>query len=180
MSNTDPMDEITELLKAWSDGDKEALERLVPLVDDELRKIAHAYMRKERTGHILQTTALVNEALLKLIREKLTWENRKQFYAFVAIRMRHVLIDHANKERKAEFKGLDEADIPSEKSNEMLLLDEALKKLEEIDQRKVRVVECRYFIGLTIPDTAKLLGIAPKTVERDWEWARAWLYREMT
>src|SRR5215813_11480529 len=119
------MDQITELLKAWSDGDAEALNRLVPLVDHELRKIAHNYMRNERPGHILQTTALINEALIKLIGENISWENRRQLYALIAKRMRQVLVDYARKEAHAEFTDVDEAVISEQKPKELLMLDEA-------------------------------------------------------
>jgi RNA polymerase sigma factor (TIGR02999 family) len=173
------MDEITELLKAWSDGDAEALNRLVPLVDRELRKIAHNYMRNERPGHILQTTALVNEALIKLIGENISWENRKQFYALVAKRMRQVLVDYARKEQRAQYTDVDEAVIAYEKPKELLMLDGALTKLAEIDERKATIVECRYFIGLTLAQMAELLGVAQSTVERDWRFARSWLRREI-
>lgn len=174
------MDQITELLKAWGEGDTEALNRLVPLVDHELRKIAHNYMRNERPGHILQTTALVNEALMKMIGENISWENRKQFYALVARRMRQVLVDYARKDRRVEYTDVDEALIPDEKPKELLMLDEALSKLADIDERKATIVECRYFIGLTLEQMADMLGVAPSTVERDWRFARSWLKREMT
>ena len=174
------MDQITELLKAWSDGDTEALNQLVPLVDHELRKIAHNYMRNERPGHILQTTALVNEALLKLIGEHISWEHRNHFYALVARRMRQVLVDYARKEQKALYTDVDEAVIPYEKPQELLMLDGALTKLAEIDERKAMIVECRYFIGLTLTQMAELLGVGQSTIERDWRFARSWLKREMT
>jgi len=172
--------EVTELLKAWSDGDAQALNRLVPLVDHELRKIAHHYMRNERPGHLLQTTALINEALIKLIGENISWENRRQFYALVAKRMRQVLVDYARKEQQAEFTDVDEAVISDEKPKELLMLDEALTKLADIDERKATIVECRYFIGLTLAQMAELLGVAQSTVERDWRFARSWLKREIT
>ena len=174
------MHEITDLLKAWSSGDAQALEKLVPLVDDELRKIAHNYMRNERSGHILQTTALVNEALIKLIRENISWENRKQFYTLVAKRMRQVLVDYARRTQRADFVDVDEAVIPDETPKEVLLLDEALTKLAGIDERKETIVECRYFIGLTLGEVAELLGIGQSTVEREWRFARSWLKREMS
>jgi RNA polymerase sigma-70 factor (ECF subfamily) len=174
------MHEITDLLKAWSSGDTQALEKLVPLVDDELRKIAHNYMRNERSGHILQTTALVNEALIKLIRENISWENRKQFYALVAKRMRQVLVDYARRTQRADYVDVDEAVIPDETPKEVLLLDEALTKLAGIDERKETIVECRYFIGLTLAEIAELLGVGQSTVEREWRFARSWLKREMT
>ncbi len=174
------MHEITELLKAWSSGDTQALEKLVPLVDDELRKIAHNYMRNERSGHILQTTALVNEALIKLIRENISWENRKQFYALVAKRMRQVLVDYARRTERADYVDVDDAVIPDETPKEVLMLDQALTKLASIDQRKETIVECRYFIGLKLEEIAELLGVGQSTVERDWRFARSWLKREMT
>lgn len=174
------MHEITELLKAWSNGDKEALDRLVPLVDKELKKIAHKYMRNERREHILQTTALVHEALIRLIKENVTWENRKQFYAFVAKRMRQVLADYARRRPKTEHIDIEEAVIPDEKSKELRMLHEALTKLATIDERKVTIVECHFFIGLKFKEIAELLGISTATVERDWRFARTWLKREMT
>lgn len=173
-------EEVTELLKAWSEGDVDALNRLMPMVDHELRKIAHHYMRNERAGHILQTTALINEALIKLIGENISWDNRRQFYALVAKRMRQVLVDYARKEERAEFTNVDEAVIADEKPRELLMLDEALTKLADIDERKATIVECRYFIGLTLTQMAELLGVAQSTVERDWRFARSWLRREMT
>ncbi len=174
------MHEITELLKAWSNGDKAALDQLVPLVDGELRKIAHAYMRKERREHILQTTALVHEALIKLIKENVTWENRRQFYAFVAKRMRQVLADYARRRPEIEPIDVEETVIPDEKSKELRLLHEALTKLATIDERKVTIVECHFFIGLTMAEVAELLGLSKTKVERDWKFTRTWLKREMS
>jgi RNA polymerase sigma factor (TIGR02999 family) len=174
------MHEITELLKKWCDGDPQALNKLIPLVDYELRKTAHHYMRQERDGHILQTTALINEALMKLIRENCSWQNRKQFYVFIARRMRQVLIDYAKKRPRAKHVGLDEARRVEGKFHELLRLEEALKALATIDQRQATVVECRYFIGLSIPEVARVLDVAPATVERDWRAARAWLWRQLT
>src|ERR1051325_8024828 len=174
------MHEITDLLKAWSGGDTQALEKLVPLVDDELRKIAHSYMGNERSGHILQTTALVNEALIKLIRENISWENRKQFYALVAKRMRQVLVDYARRTQRADYVDVDDASIPVETPKEILLLDEALTKLADIDRRKATIVECRFFIGLTNAQIAELLGVGQSTVDRDWSFARARLKNETT
>ena len=182
------MHEITELLKAWNNGDKEALDRLMPLVVEELKKIAHKYMSGERPGNILQTTALVNEALIKLIPEKITFENRKHFYRLVAKRMRQVLVDYARKQSAAKrgkwaVEQLDDRnakDLLSERSNELLMLDEALTKLAQTDERKSAIVECHFFIGLTIAEVAELLGLSKKTVERDWNFTRAWLKREMS
>jgi len=174
------MAEITELLQAWNKGDTEALNKLVPLVDHELKKIAHNYMHNERAGHILQTTALVNEALIKLIRENVSWENRQQFYGFIAKRMRQVLIDYVRRTPNAQYVDINNVTMSDEKSRELIRLDEVLKELAELDERKATMVECRFFIGLTIPETAKLLGIATTTVERDWQFTRAWLERKMT
>jgi len=181
------MHEITDLLKAWSNGDTQALDRLMPLVDTELKKIARSYMRKEKRGHILQPTALVNEALIKLIPENISWESRKQFYGFVAKRMRQVLVDYV-KEAGAAKRGkhpklvdLSEAkDQTSEKSKELLMLEAALTKLAQMDERLVTVVECRFFIGLSLEETAKVLGTSTATVQRDWRFARDWLKSEMT
>lgn len=181
------MHQITELLKAWNKGDESSFERLVPLVDHELRKIAHKYMRNERAGHILQTTALVNEALIKLIRENITWENRKQFYALVAKRMRQVLVDYAKRQAAAkrgkgaeQFADGEVKDQSSERSKELIMLDQALTKLARIDQRKATIIESHFFIGLTLPDVAKLLGVSQATVERDLRFARSWLKREIS
>jgi RNA polymerase sigma-70 factor, ECF subfamily len=177
------MDEhkITKLLKAWGEGDKKALDNLIPLVDKELRKIAHQYMRKESREHILQTTALVNEAIIKLIRDNISYENRKHFYVLVAKRMRQVLIDYARQRTEVEHVEFDEQAMAArERSKELILLDEALKKFEKSYKRQAEVVECRYFIGLTIKETAKVLEIGESTVERDWDFARTWLKREMT
>jgi RNA polymerase sigma factor (TIGR02999 family) len=174
------MHDVTDLLKAWNKGDKDALEKLIPLVDKELKKVAHKYMRNERREHILQTTALVHEALIKLIKENVTWENRRQFYAIVARRMRQVLVDYARKRPKAEYVDIADVEIGEERSKELRLLDEALTKFETKYQRQATVLECRYFIGLTIKETAALLDVSESTVEHDWEFARAWLKREMT
>lgn len=175
------MHEITELLQAWRNGDEQAMDKLMPLVDRELKKIAKRYMRGERAGHILQTTALVNEALIRLIREKISVEDRKHFYGLVARRMRQVLIDYANQRPGAEHVNVDDMDLPDkEKAHEILMLEEALTNLGKIDERKLRVVECRFFIGLTNDEIAELLGVASITVQRDWRFARSWLYTEMT
>lgn len=183
----EPVHEITELLKAWNNGDSEARDKLVPLVEQELKKIARAYMSKERSGHVLQTTALVNEAFLKLLRENITWANRKQFYALVAKRMRQVLIDYAKKEsaakrgkRPEQVDAAELPDQPSEKSKELLMLDQALTKLAEIDQRKATIVESRFFIGLSFEEIAKVLGTSAATVRREWSFAQAWLKNELT
>ena len=172
--------EITELLKAWSKGDQKALDQLMPRVDRELKKIARKYMSKEKQGNILQPTALVNEALIKLIQENISYENRKHFYALVAKRMRQVLVDYARKQSSAEHVNIDDEEKVDQKSKDIILLDEALTKFARLFKRKAAVVECSFFIGLTHAEIAELLGIAPRTVERDWEFARAWLSREMS
>lgn len=179
--------EITRLLQAWGDGDSQALEKLVPLVDLELKKIAHAYMLRERPRHTLQTTALVNEALIRLIGgERIDWHSRKHFYALVAIRMRQVLIDYAKKRLAAKGPGanehidLDNAVISPEMSEELTLLDEALKKLAEFDEEKSAIVEYRYFGGYTLKEVAELLNLSEAKVERGWRFTRSWLKREIT
>lgn len=173
------MHEVTDLLKAWNKGDKDALEKLIPLVDKELKKVAHRYMRNERREHILQTTALVHEALIKLIKENVTWDNRRQFYAIVAKRMRQVLVDYSRKRPKAEYVDIADVEIAEERSKELRLLDEALTKFETKYKRAANVLEYRYFIGLTIKETAAQLDVSESKVERDWEFARTWLKREM-
>ena len=178
--------EITELLQAWSRGDAEALGKLIPLVDRELKKIAHAYMRKERPGHILQTTALVDEALIRLIRaDKINWDNRKHFYALIAQRMRQVLVDYARKQitkggtRVAQI-GVSEADkLTAKASEELLDLHQALTKLATLDARKAKIVEQHYFGGFTFAEIAKVLGVSKSTVEREWRFARSWLMSEI-
>jgi RNA polymerase sigma factor (TIGR02999 family) len=181
------MHEITKLLRAWSDGDQEALNKLMPLVSDELKKIARRYMDKERRGHILQPTALVNEAWIKLMPENISWENRKQFYGFVARRMRQVLVDYVRGEsatkrgQRPELVDLNEAkDKASGKSQEVLRLHEALTELAQRDARLVDVVECRFFIGLSLEETAKVVGTSTATVHRDWRFARDWLKTQMS
>jgi len=185
------MPEITKLLQAWNNGDQDAMNKLLPLVDEELKKIAHNYMRNERAGHILQTTALVNEALIKLIRENTNVENRNQFFGFTAKRMRQVLIDYAKRET-AQRRGnraarVDMAEAESElsereslqKSKELEMLEDALTELAKIDRRKVTIIESRFFIGLTNEEIADLLGISASTVAKDWSFARAWLAQRM-
>jgi RNA polymerase sigma factor (TIGR02999 family) len=175
------MHEITELLQAWRDGDKQALDNLIPLVDRELKKFARNYMRHERAGHILQTTALVNEALIRLIREKISFDDRKHFYGLVRKRMRQVLAEYGRKRPKAEHINVDDMDIPDkEKAHEIRMLEKALTKLGEIDERKLEVVECRFFMGLPYDEIAKLMGISPTTVQREWRFAKSWLKTEMT
>ena len=179
--------EITDLLQAWSHGDSEALAKLLPLVDHELRRIAHAFMLNERSGHILQTTALINEAIASLIAdEPIDWKSRKQFYQIMSWRMRHILIEYA-RGRLTVKRGagtahveLDESIFMSdEKSEEMVMLGEALKKLAKFDERKAMIVDLRYFGGRTIEEIADHLDVSPSTVDREWRITRAWLYREI-
>lgn len=181
------MHEITKLLQDFSEGDTEAFDRLMPLVEPELKKIARGYMAREIDGHILRTTALVNEALIKLIREKIGYNSRKQFYALVARRMREVLIDDAKK-RKAAKRGkpvqpIDAAEAQDkayERSLELLKLDEALTEFTKTHKRKAEIVEYHFFGGLKFNEISKTLGISQPTVERDWRFARAWLKKHMT
>jgi len=172
----------------WSNGDESALNKLMPLVYDELRRLAHRYMNREREGHTLQTTALVNEAYLRLVdQSEVHWENRTHFFAVAARVMRHILVDHAREHSRAKRGGkasivsLDEAaTLTPERAHEVLALDEALNELAKIDKRKSEVVELRYFGGLSIDETAEFLKITPTTVSRDWRWAKAWLYKAVT
>jgi len=178
---------VTDLLVAWSDGDQSALERLMPLVHDELRRMAGRYMRGERPGHTLQATALVNEAYLRLIEiRRVRWQNRTQFFALAARSMRRILVDSARARRSHKRGGgaetilLDEALVISQEPDAALVaLDETLEALKTLDPRKAQVVELRYFGGLTVAETAEVLKISPETVMRDWNFAKAWLSREM-
>lgn len=187
MSNSPETSQITELLISWSNGDVDALERLLPLVERELHRLAHSYMRREHGDHTLQTTALINEAFLRLIdQNRIRWQNRAHFYGIAARVMREVLLNYARDKRRKKRGGgafkvsLSEADAASEqRSVELLALDEALQKLSAIDERKGRVVELRYFGGLSIKETAEVLNVSAITVARDWDMARAWLALEM-
>lgn len=175
--------QITELLAAWNDGDETSLEQLFPVVEQELRCIAHRYMRRENPNHTLQTTALVNEAYLKLVDQtRVSWQNRAQFFAISAQIMRRILINHA-RDRRADKRGggaihVELEDISAfsyEKSEELLALDEALENLKKFDALKSRIVELRYFGGLTLEETAEVLKISVPTVSLHWRMARAWL-----
>jgi len=184
----DSSSDITELLINWCDGDQAALEKLIPLVEKELHRIAHNHMKRENPGHTLQTTALVNEAYLRLVDQKrVRWQNRSHFFAVAAKMMRRVLLNYA-RDRDRDKRGggaiqvsLTENDaILDERTVELIALDEALKKLELVDERKCRVVELRYFGGLSVEETAEALGVSAITVIRDWNMAKAWLARELT
>jgi RNA polymerase sigma factor (TIGR02999 family) len=182
-----PTSEITGLLVDWSNGDQTALEKLLPLVEQELRRLAHSYMRRENPDHTLQTTALVNEAYLKLIDQKKTrWQNRAHFFGIAAQIMRRILLNYARDQHREKRGGkavqvsLSEASVVClEKPEELIALDEALERLAAVDERKGRVVELRYFGGLEIEEIAEVLKVAPITVMRDWKFAKAWLFREM-
>jgi RNA polymerase sigma factor (TIGR02999 family) len=180
-------DQITELLVEWNSGSAEALEKLLPLVERELRQIAANHMRHESPGHTLQTTALVNEAYLKLVDQReVRWQNRAHFFALSSHLMRRILLDHARAQRRAKRGGdvvhvdLDEvALITPEKSDELIALDDALERLAEFDPQKSKIVEMRFFGGLIIEEVAEVLGIAPVTVMLHWRLAKAWLGREI-
>ena len=178
--------EITELLLAWGNGDREALDKLMPIIYRELHKLASHYMRRESPGHTLQTTALVNEAYMKLIDQKITIRNRAQFLGIAANVMRRILIDHARAHVRqkrgagAEIVSLDEAAVVSEvKAQDLIAIDEALIRLNEIDPYKSRIVEMKFFGGLTTDEIAELEKVSSRTVEREWRKARMWLYREI-
>ena len=180
--------QVTQLLLSWSAGDHEALDQLIPLVDHELRRLAHRYMSRERPGHTLQTTALVNEAYLRLVdQSEVRWQNRAHFFAVSAQLMRHILVDYARQKRYAKRGGgarkvdlSEAATVSEERAAEVVALDEALSGLAEIDRRKSQVVELRYFGGLSLEEVAEVLQVAPITVRREWEAAKAWLYRELS
>jgi RNA polymerase sigma factor (TIGR02999 family) len=180
--------EITQLLDEWSNGNQTALDKLYPLVYDELHKMARRYISRERQGHTLQTTALINEAYVRLVDQKhVHWQNRAHFFAISAQIMRRILIDHARREHYAKRGGgaqkisLDEvAMVAVERASNLILLDEALTRLGEIDSRRSQVVELRYFGGLNNEEIAGVLKISENTVTRDWNMARAWLYQELT
>jgi RNA polymerase sigma factor (TIGR02999 family) len=180
--------EITVLLNAWSAGDREALERLAPRLSDELRRIARHYMRNEREGHTLQATALVNEVWLQLVDAAgIDWQNRGHFFAAAAQMMRRILVDSARARRSAKRGGplprvnLDDvaARVGSDQDRETVALDDALNTLQKIDPRKVRMIELRYFGGLSVEETAAAMGLSPRSVKRDWTLAKAWLSREL-
>jgi RNA polymerase sigma-70 factor (ECF subfamily) len=184
-------DDLTGLLIEWGQGDKAALDRLTPLVYDEIRRIAHRYVQRERGGQTLQTTALVHEAYLRLAGSaNIAWQNRTHFFAVTAQVMRHILIDHARRRHYVKHGGevqrvafelvTKEAAVMSEpRAAELLALDEALNELAKLDPRKSRVVELRYFGGLSIEETAEVLQVSTMTVRRDWRVAKAWLYKKV-
>ena len=182
------MDDISALLRAWSGGDQSALERLTPIVYDQLHSLARRYLKRERPGHSLQATALVNEAYMRLVdQERMQWQNRAQFFAVSAQLMRRILVDHARRHNLKRGGGvlhvsLEEAAMVGgdQGGGDLVALDDALNALARLDPRKVQVVEMRFFGGLSVEETAEVLKVSPVTVMRDWSTARAWLYRELT
>jgi len=183
-----PKNEVTQLLLRWSEGDKAALGKLMPLVYRELRRLAGHYMRRERPGHTLQASALVNEAYLRLVDyRRMQWQNRAHFFAVAAQAMRRVLVEHARSRQYAKRGGTaqrisldDVAVLTDQQAAELVALDEALTSLEALDARKARIVELRYIGGLSIEEAAETLGVSTATVERDWRSAKAWLYRAIS
>jgi RNA polymerase sigma factor (TIGR02999 family) len=179
--------QVTRLLLDWSDGDNEALAKLIPLVYQELKRLARYHMRKERADHTLQTSALVNEAYIRLVDyKKMQWQDRAHFMAVAAQAMRRILVEHARARTRAKRGGetrkvsLDEAAaLTDEKAADMVALDAALNSLAEFDPRKSQVVELRYFGGLSIEETAQIIDVSPATVKREWNTAKIWLHREI-
>lgn len=181
-----PPSEVTQLLNAWCKGDQDALERLAPVVESELRRLARLYLSKEAAGITLQPADLVNEVYLRLIEwNTVQWQNRAHFYAVAAKMMRRVLVNQALARRRQKRGGgailvsLTQAGAKADRSAEAIALDEALKALARFDDRKSRVVELRFFAGLSAEETAEVLGVSPRTVHREWDLARAWLFREL-
>jgi RNA polymerase sigma factor (TIGR02999 family) len=178
---------LTQLLVDWSNGKPAALAELMPLVDRELHRLAHHYMRQEKPGHTLQTTALVNEAYLKLVDQRqVHWKNRAHFFALSAQLMRRILVDHARKRKYAKRGGdadrisFDEGlPVSRERGADLIALDDALDRLAALDERKSKVVELRFFGGLSVEETAEALGVSPLTIKRDWKMAKAWLYNSL-
>ena len=185
---TDSPQDVTQLVIAWRDGNPDARDELMPLVYQELHRLAHHYMSRERPGHTLQTSALVNEAFLRLVNQRdVQWQNRAHFFGFAAQIMRQILVDYARNRSYAKRGGgavqvslNEELLAPQGPSAEVVALDDALRRLVDIDQRKSQVVELRFFGGLSIEETAEVLGVSPGTVMRDWTLAKAWLRRELS
>ncbi len=181
--------EITQMLRDWSDGKQEAMDALLPLVYAELHRQAARYLRRERAGHTLQTTALIHEAYLKLIDQReVNWQNRAHFFGIAAQLMRRILVDYAKARHRAKRGGIGE-DLPleeatlvvsAERSIDLVALDEALTRLTKFDDQQAQIVELRYFSGLSIEETAEALRISPATVKNDWRTAKAWLHQEIT
>jgi RNA polymerase sigma-70 factor, ECF subfamily len=182
-----PCGQVSGLLRAWSDGDREALDRLTPIVYDELHRLAQRYMKRERPGHSLQTTALVNEAYMRLVDYKgMQWQNRAHFFAVSAQLMRRILVEHARRHNLKRGGGVqhvsleETALVGGDQSADLVALDDAMNALALLDPRKAQVVEMRFFGGLSVEETAEVLKLSSVTVMRDWSTAKAWLYRELT
>lgn len=179
---------VTQLLEQWNSGDREALDKLMPLIYEELRKMARRYMRQQNPDHTLQTTALIHEAYLRMVNQKEKhFENRAHFFGVAAQAMRHILVDYARARHAAKRGGdarpisLEEAAlVTEERAAELVAFDDALKELEELSKRQSRVVELRYFGGLSVEETATVLAVSPETVMRDWNMAKAWLHRALS
>jgi RNA polymerase sigma factor (TIGR02999 family) len=177
---------VSELLQAWTNGDRGVLDRLTPIVYDELHRLARHYMKGERSGHSLQTTALVNEAYMRLVDYKgMQWQNRAHFFAVSAQVMRRILVDHARRRNLKRGGGVphvsleDTAIVGGDRAADLIALDDAMNELAKLDTRKAEVVEMRFFGGLSVEETAEVLKVSPVTVMRDWRTAKAWLYREL-
>ena len=188
VTQSQPPEGISQLLVKWSSGDESALEGLIPLVYDELRRLAKNYLRKERAGHTLQPTALVNEAYMRLADQKsMKWQNRAQFYGIAAQLMRRILVDHARLKHAEKRGGAEQqrlsitsaGEIAAMPDLDLLALHEALEELAEIDPQQARIVELKFFAGLSIEETAEVMNLGHATVERDWKMARAWLRRQL-
>ncbi len=180
--------EITHLLQRWQQGDRAALDQLMPIVYDELRRLARYYLSREDKGHTLQPTALVNEAYLRLVDQRTAkWANRAQFFGVAAGMMRRILVDHARK-KEAEKRRMMKDHIPLDdaltfsaaQDLNLVALDESLNALASFDEKKCKIVELRFFVGLPVPEVAEVLGLSPATVKREWSIAKAWLYRDMS
>jgi RNA polymerase sigma factor (TIGR02999 family) len=181
------VDNVTELLRAWSGGDQTALERLTPIVYEELHRLARHYMKGERSGHSLQATALVHEAYLRLVDyEHMQWQSRAHFFAVSAQLMRRILVEHARRHNLKRGGGVqhvpleEAATVGGDRPTDLVALDDAMNVLARLDPRKVQVVEMRFFGGLSVEETAEVLKVSSVTVMRDWSSAKAWLYRELT
>jgi RNA polymerase sigma factor (TIGR02999 family) len=182
-----PPGDVTRLLAAWKEGDRAAPDLLLALVYDELRRMARHHLRRQQPGHTLQTTALIHDAYLRLVGQAAgPWQDRNHFFAVSAQAMRHILVDHARARQSAKRGGgaravsLDEAALVTvERAAELIALDDALEELKGLHERQCRVVECRYFGGMTVQETAEVLGVSPETVMRDWKMAKAWLHRAL-
>ena len=178
---------VTRLLVEWGQGDQAALDELIPLVYAELQRLAQHYLRGERRGHTLQTSALINEAFLRLIDQQIAWQNRAHFFGVAARLMRRILVDHARNQGRAKRGGAQQrlslaaaAELATPSDKELIALDDALTQLATLDPRQSQIVELRYFGGLTIDEVAEVLGISHATIEREWSMARAWLRVELT